>query len=116
MELDRRVRLYRCGRPGLPLAGRVVLIVDDGFATGATARAAALVARAQGAATVVLAAPIVAPETVAHLRGVADDVVCLGMPRSFTAVGQAYDDFSQTSDAEVCSLLQAAHRPPETGQ
>ena len=92
VELDRRVRLYRGGRPGLPLAGRVVLIVDDGFATGATARAAALVARAQGAATVVLAAPIGAPETVAHLRGVADDVVCLGMPRSFTAVGQAYDD------------------------
>ena len=116
VELDRRVRLYRGGRPGLPLAGRVVLIVDDGFATGATARAAALVARAQGAATVVLAAPIGAPETVAHLRGVADDVVCLGMPRSFTAVGQAYDDFSQTSDAEVCSLLQAAHRTPETGQ
>lgn len=116
IELDRRVRLYRGGRPGLPLAGRVVLIVDDGFATGATARAAALVARAQGAATVVLAAPIGAPETVASLRGVADDVVCLVTPRGFTAVGQGYDDFSQTSDAEVCSLLQAAHRTPETGQ
>jgi putative phosphoribosyl transferase len=116
IELDRRVRLYRGGRPGLPLAGRVVLIVDDGFATGATARAAALVARAQGAATVVLAAPIGAPDTVAQLRGVADDVVCLGVPHGFTAVGQGYDDFSQTSDEEVCSLLQAAHRTPETGQ
>ena len=121
-ELDRRVNLYRGGRPGLPLAGRVVLIVDDGFATGATARAAALVARAQGAASVVLAAPIGAPDTVAALREVADDVVCLGTPRGFSAVGQGYDDFSQTSDEEVGALLRAAHREgrtaraPETGQ
>jgi len=121
-ELDRRVNLYRGGRPGLPLAGRVVLIVDDGFATGATARAAALVARAQGATTVVLAAPIGAPDTVAALHKVADDVVCLGTPRGFSAVGQGYDDFSQTPDEEVCALLRAARRrgrtarAPETGQ
>lgn len=116
VELDRRVRLYRGGRPGLPLAGQIALIVDDGFATGATARAAALVARAQGAATVVLAAPIGAPDTVAGLRGVADDVVCLGVPLGFTAVGQGYQDFAQTSDGQVCKLLEAARRNRETGR
>jgi putative phosphoribosyl transferase len=107
-ELNRRVEIYRGGRPGLTLSGRVALIVDDGFATGATARAAALVARAQGAQTVVLAAPIGASDTVAALREVADDVVCLGAPTGFAAVGQGYDDFSQTSDAQVCALLTAA--------
>lgn len=118
-ELRRRVDAYRGGRPGLPLAGRIALIVDDGFATGATARAAALVARAHGAARVVLAAPIGAAETIADLREVADDVVCLGVPAGFMAVGQGYDDFDQTSDREVCALLEAAHRRPPgpvTGQ
>jgi predicted phosphoribosyltransferase len=109
-ELGRRVDAYRAGRPGEPLAGRVALIVDDGFATGATARAAALVARAHGAATVVLAAPIGAADTVADLRTVADDVVCLGAPAGFQAVGQGYHDFGQTSDEQVRALLAAAHR------
>ncbi len=115
-ELERRVHRYRGRRPGPQLAGRVVLIVDDGFATGATARVAALVARARGAATVVLAAPIGAPAAVAGLGDSADDVVCLTAPGGFTAVGQGYQDFAQTSDAEVCSLLESAHRKPETGQ
>ena len=118
-ELQRRIDRYRGGRPGLPVVGRVALIVDDGFATGATARAAALVARARGAETVVLAAPIGAADTVAALREVADEVVCLGAPRDFMAVGQGYDDFDQTTDEEVCALLEAAHRErrhPETGQ
>jgi putative phosphoribosyl transferase len=118
-ELRRRVELYRGGKPALPLAGRVALIVDDGFATGATARAAALVARAQGAESVILAAPIGAPDTIASLREVADEVVCLGAPRDFAAVGQGYDDFGQTSDEQVCILLGAAHRArghPRTGQ
>lgn len=118
-ELQRRIDRYRGGRPGLDIAGRTVLIVDDGFATGATARAAALVARARGAATVVLAAPIGAADTVAGLREVADDVVCLGAPVDFVAVGQGYDDFDQTSDEQVCELLRAAHASgpgEETGQ
>lgn len=118
-ELQRRIQRYRGGRTGVTLAGRLALIVDDGFATGATARAAALVARAQGAATVVLAAPIGAADTVADLRDVADDVVCLGAPPGFQAVGQGYRDFSQTSDDEVCALLEAAHRDRpgrQTGQ
>lgn len=104
-ELERRVTRYRGGRPGQPLTGRTVLIVDDGFATGATARAAALVARARGADTVVLAAPIGAADTVAELGTVADEVVCLGAPFDFVAVGQGYADFSQTPDDQVCALL-----------
>lgn len=118
-ELQRRIDRYRGGQPGLDPRGRTVLIVDDGFATGATARAAALVARARGAGTVVLAAPIGAPDTLDMLREVADEVVCLGAPRDFMAVGQGYDDFGQTSDEEVCALLAAAHRDrpaPQTGQ
>lgn len=107
-ELHRRIERYRGGRPGVELAGRIALIVDDGFATGATARAAARVARAQGAQTVVLAAPIGAPGAIAGLREVADDVVCLGVPRNFLAVGHGYEDFDQISDEQVCEILAAA--------
>lgn len=107
-ELHRRVHRYRGGRPAVPITGTTVIIVDDGFATGATARAAALVARAGGAARVVLAAPIGAPDTVAALREVADEVVCLGAPVGFIAVGQGYRTFDQTSDEQVCALLEAA--------
>ena len=109
-ELRRRVETYRGDRTPIPLAGRVVVIVDDGFATGSTARAACLVARAHGAATVVLAAPIGAPDTIAELRDYADDVVCLGAPRYFSAVGQGYDNFTQTADEEVCILLRCAEQ------
>lgn len=109
-ELDRRLSRYRGGRDGRPLSGKVAVIVDDGFATGATARAAAVVARAAGAARVVLAAPIGAPDTVAALREVADDVICLGAPPGFAAVGQGYRDFGQTTDEQVCDLLEQARR------
>ncbi|MCV7346555.1 phosphoribosyltransferase [Mycolicibacterium rhodesiae] len=109
-ELARRVARYRGGKTPLPLAGRVVLIIDDGFATGSTARAACLVARARGAAKVVLAAPIGAPDTIAELRSYADEVVCPGAPRNFSAVGQGYDDFRQTSDEQVTALLERAKR------
>jgi putative phosphoribosyl transferase len=109
-ELQRRVERYRGDRVPLPLAGRIVVIVDDGFATGSTARAACLVARAQGAATVVLAAPIGAPDTISELRSYADDVVCPGAPKYFSAVGQGYDNFPQTSDEEVCALLVCAEQ------
>lgn len=110
-ELQRRVALYRDGLPALDLRGRFALIVDDGFATGATARVAGMIARAQGAVRVVLASPIGPQGAVAELAGfdgVIDDVVCLAAPAQFTAVGQGYVDFSQTSDGEVCELLQTS--------
>jgi predicted phosphoribosyltransferase len=107
-ELERRERLYRSGRPPLDVEGRVVILVDDGLATGATARAAVASLRQRRPAQVILAVPVGAPETVARLREVADDVVCLETPPDFRAVSLAYRDFSPTSDAEVVSCLAAA--------
>lgn len=109
-EVEQRVQRFRGGRPPLALAGRVALLVDDGIATGSTARAACAVARAMGAARVVLAAPVCARESGKALATVADEVVCLHSPRLFGAVGQFYDDFSATQDAEVLALLRAAGR------
>ncbi|HKH04801.1 MAG TPA: phosphoribosyltransferase [Acidimicrobiales bacterium] len=104
-EVDRRLAHYRDDRPGIPVAGRTVIIVDDGLATGSTARVACRVARGEGAARVVLAAPVAPPHTVDELRGEADEVVCLELPRWFVAIGQFYDDFSQTPDDQVVALL-----------
>ncbi|MFB6978322.1 alpha/beta family hydrolase [Streptomyces scopuliridis] len=103
--LEGRLRAYRADRPPTALTGRTVVIVDDGIATGSTASAACEVARARGAARVVLAVPVAPPGAVAELSGEADDVVCLYMPDYFGSVGQWYTDFSQTSDAEVVELL-----------
>ncbi|MGW7200290.1 phosphoribosyltransferase family protein [Streptomyces chryseus] len=110
-ELDRRARRFRGDRPRLALRGRTVVVVDDGIATGATAAAACEVVRAQGAARVVLAAPVAAPDAVARLSSQADDVVCLSVPAMFRAVGEWYDDFTQTSDEEVVALLARAAGP-----
>ncbi|WP_129657104.1 phosphoribosyltransferase [Rothia halotolerans] len=109
-EVESRSERFRRGRPGLELAGRTAVIVDDGAATGATARAACLIARAQGAEHVVLAVPVAPPRLVDSLAaaGDADEVVCLHAPRDFGAVGAFYEDFSQTSDAEVVRILGAA--------
>jgi putative phosphoribosyl transferase len=107
-ELERRERLYRSGRPPLDVEGRVVILVDDGLATGATARAAVASLRQRRPVHVTLVVPVGAPETVARLREVADDVVCLETPPDFSAVSLAYRDFSPTSDAEVVSCLAAA--------
>jgi putative phosphoribosyl transferase len=108
VELVRRARRYREGRPRLDLQGRCVIIVDDGIATGSTARAACRVARAHGAARVVLAVPVAPKATVLALQDECDDVVSLASPESFYAVGEWYDDFSPTSDAEVVQLLRNA--------
>ncbi len=105
-ELERRARAYRGDRGVLPIAGRTVVIVDDGLATGATARAAIAVARTRGAARVVVAVPVAPPETVAALRVDADEVVSVETPAALAAIGQWYDDFSQTSDAEVVAHLE----------
>ena len=104
-ELDRRARALRGDRPTLRLAGRTVIIVDDGIATGSTARAALQVARAHGATCVVLASPVAAPDTIRALSGDADEIVCLETPPTFVAVGQWYDNFSATSEDEVRALL-----------
>jgi putative phosphoribosyl transferase len=107
-ELERRSQRYRGDRPRARLTGRTAIIIDDGIATGSTARAACQVARAQGASRVVLAAPVAPPHTVTELRTDADEVICLETPEFFAAIGQFYGDFSQTSDDEVTSLLERA--------
>ena len=104
-ELARRERRYRSQRPPLTLRGRVAILVDDGLATGATARAGVAVARALGAREVVVAVPVAAADAVAQLATEADEVVCPWQPAHFGAVSRFYDDFGQVSDAQVSALL-----------
>ena len=113
-ELDRRARLFRRGRPPVALRGRTVVVVDDGIATGSTARAACQVARAHGAAEVVLAVPVAPPGWARRLGGMADECVALETPPGFVAIGQFYADFSPTSDDEVVACLEMAARPAVT--
>jgi putative phosphoribosyl transferase len=108
VELGRQVRRLRGGRARVALAGRTVVIVDDGIATGATAQAACRVAVAQGAAGIVLATAVAAEETVAALRGVADDIVCVHTPQHLLSIGSWYGDFGPTSDDEAAALLERA--------
>jgi len=107
-ELERRLHVYRGDRPPVPVAGRTVIVVDDGLATGFTARAAIEVMRRRSAARVVLAVPVGPPGAVAALREVADDVVCVEMTESFFGLSEWYEDFRQVSDDEVARLLAAA--------
>jgi predicted phosphoribosyltransferase len=109
-ELARRERTYRGDRPPLDVHGRTVIIVDDGLATGATMRAAVAALRRLGPAAVIVAVPIASVESCEQLRAEADDVVCAMMPPHLYAVGQAYADFSQTTDEEVRALLGQAER------
>jgi putative phosphoribosyl transferase len=112
VELERRALLFRGSRSRVPLQGRVAVIVDDGIATGSTARAAAEVARAQGASRIVVATPVAPPDVVDRLQVGADEVIVALQPVPFYAIGQFYADFSQTSDWQVTDLLQqAADRP-----
>jgi predicted phosphoribosyltransferase len=103
--LARRAALLRDGRPAVPLEGRRVIVVDDGLATGSTARAAIDVARAAGASAVVLGVPVAPASTVAELSQVTDAVVCVVTPSPFAAIGQWYRDFSPTSDETVVRIL-----------
>ena len=116
-ELQRRAQRFRGGAAREPLAGRIAVIVDDGIATGSTARAACQVARAMGAASVLLAVPVAPPGADVGMRGDADEVICLEMPGRFLAIGEWYEDFAQTSDEEVVALLRAARaRQAEQGR
>src|SRR5881394_513333 len=108
VELERREQTYRDGRPAPELRGRVVILVDDGLATGATMRAAVAALRQRGVAKIVVAAPVGAPDTCRELEQEADETICAIAPEFFQAVGQYYEDFSQTSDEEVRELLSRA--------
>ncbi len=106
-HLDTRLTLLRSRRPQHDLRGRVAVVVDDGLATGSTARAACAVARQRGATTVILAVPVGPADTVTGFAE-ADQVVCPSQPSPFWAVGASYSDFSPVSDDEVVDLLDAA--------
>lgn len=108
VELARRVHHYRGERSAVPVDGRVVIVVDDGLATGYTARAAIEAIRRGGARRVILAVPVAPEDSVAAMRGVADEVVVVDTPPRFFAIGDFYEDFAQTSDEEVVSLLERA--------
>jgi predicted phosphoribosyltransferase len=107
-ELQRRERAYRGDAPPLDLVGKTVVLVDDGLATGASMRAAVMALRARRPAQIVVAVPTAAPQACDELRDLADDVVCAETPAYFVAVGERYDDFRETSDEEVRTLLAEA--------
>ena len=108
-ELDRREREYRAGRQPIEVKDRTVLLIDDGLATGSTMKAAVQAVRAHGPARIVVAVPVGSPDTCREFSDIADAIVCARSPAHFSAVGQWYRDFSQTSDAEVRELLSHAN-------
>ncbi|MGE0352934.1 MAG: phosphoribosyltransferase [Gemmatimonadales bacterium] len=108
LEMERREQAYRGDAPPTPVAGRTVILVDDGLATGATAIAAARAVRQGGPRRIVLAAPVCAQASIPVLKAEVDDLVCLEAPADFRAVGQFYLDFSPTTDGEVLRCLTAA--------
>lgn len=114
-EVDARARRFRAGRGSVPMADRVVIIVDDGIATGSTMRAACEVARAGGARKVVVAVPVAAADSLAQVGQSADEVVCLASPAPFRSVGQWYSEFDQVPDDDVVRMLHAARAPGRSG-
>jgi len=112
-ELERRERAYREDRPAPDLRNRIVILIDDGLATGSTMRAAAQAVRERQPSRVVVAVPVGAGETCAELAAYADEVICARMPEPFSSVGQWYLDFDQTDDEEVRAFLQKSLTTPE---
>ena len=108
-EIERRRKLYLDGRPQTPIAGKTVVVVDDGIATGATMHIALRAVRKAGAGRIVLAVPVAPADTLAEFRAEADEIVCLSEPSPFIAVGAHYARFPQLEDEDVVSLLEAAH-------
>jgi putative phosphoribosyl transferase len=113
-ELERRRRVYHAGRAPLEIAGRTVIVVDDGIATGATMRVALQATRRHNPSWLVLAAPVAAPDTLDRLRASANEIVCIDTPADLGAIGFFYRDFHQVSDEEVSDLLARATQPAET--
>jgi predicted phosphoribosyltransferase len=111
-EVERRTRALRAGRTAVPIADREVVVVDDGIATGSTSRAACAVVRARGARRVVLAAPVAPADSASRLADAADAIVLLHTSDRFSAVGQFYADFGQTTDEEVTALLALGDERP----
>jgi predicted phosphoribosyltransferase len=109
-EVERRLHHFRGDRPETPVAGRTAILVDDGLATGVTARAAVEALRLRGPGRLVLAVPVCAAQTAGRLRPEVDDLVCLRCPPDLGAIGFWYADFDQTPDEEVVALLEEARR------
>ena len=109
-EVERREKIYRRGLAPLELKGKTVLLVDDGLATGSTMLAAVRAARRAGAAAIVVAAPVASPDAATLIGAEADGALFLQIPAALLAVGEWYRDFEQVDDAEVCRLLELAHK------
>lgn len=112
-EIERRRAIYIGSRPRPPIAGSTAIVVDDGIATGATARAALLAVRRAGPSRLVLAVPVAAPDTIAELRRNVDEVECLEMPPDLMAIGLHYENFQQVTDDEVIEMLAKAAQMTE---
>ncbi len=110
-EAARRMKLYRRGRPPLELAGKTVILVDDGIATGATMRAAISSVRSRGVKSIVVAVPVAPPDAIEEIRSEVEDLVCLFMTENFLGIGDFYDEFPQTEDQEVIDLMAKAKKP-----
>lgn len=110
VELERREKLYRAGRPAIPVRDRTVVLIDDGLATGASMKAASRALRAEGPRRLIVAVPVAAHQTCDEFQGEVDQVVCVETPDPFLAVGIWYEDFQQTTDEEVQLLLERAAR------